>query len=70
MVRRNHQLKEVKRLCVDLYSRRERYTNQRRLAMNIVSMKDVPKNPRIRPLFTGKEVTDQPLIPAGGDYNM
>ena len=31
--------------------------------MNIVSMKDVPKNPRISPLFTGKDVTVQPLVP-------
>ena len=38
--------------------------------MNIISMKDVPKNPRISQLFTGKDVTDQPLIPEGGDYNM
>jgi len=38
--------------------------------MNIVRMKDVPRNPRISSLFTGKEVTDQPLIPTGGDYNM
>lgn len=38
--------------------------------MHVVSMNDVPKNPRISPLFTGKEVSDQPLIPAGGDYNM
>ncbi len=38
--------------------------------MNIISMKDVPKNPRISPLFTGNDVTDQPLIPEGGDYNM
>jgi len=27
--------------------------------MNIVSMKDVPKKPRISPLFTGKDVTDE-----------
>ena len=38
--------------------------------MNIISMKDVPKNPRISTLFTGTDVTDQPLIPAGGDYHM
>lgn len=38
--------------------------------MNIVSIKDVPKNPRISTLFTGKDVADQPLIPAGGDYNL
>jgi hypothetical protein len=38
--------------------------------VNIVNMKDVPKNPRISTLFNGNDVTDQPLIPAGGDYNM
>ena len=38
--------------------------------MNIVSMNDVPKTPRESPLFTSKEVTVQPLIPEGGDYNM
>ena len=38
--------------------------------MNIVSMKDVPENPLITPLFTGDDVTVQPLIPEGGDYNM
>jgi len=38
--------------------------------MNIVSMKDVPRTPRTSPLFTGTDVSVQPLIPAGGDYNM
>jgi quercetin dioxygenase-like cupin family protein len=38
--------------------------------MNIVGMKDVPKKRRVSPLFTGEEVTFQPLIPEGGDYNM
>lgn len=38
--------------------------------MNIVSMKDVPKTQRTNPLFTGGDVTMQPLIPEGGDYNM
>ena len=38
--------------------------------MHIVTMKDVPKKPRIAPLFTSDEVTVQPLIPEGGDYNM
>ena len=38
--------------------------------MHIVSIKDVPKNPRNSPLFTGTDVTDQPLIPEGSDYNM
>jgi quercetin dioxygenase-like cupin family protein len=32
-------------------------------------MNDVPKTPRETPLFTG-EVTVQPLIPEGGDFNM
>ena len=38
--------------------------------MHIVSMKDVPKKSRIAPLFTAEDVTVQPLIPGGGDYNM
>ena len=38
--------------------------------MDVISMKDVPKSPRISSLFTGDDVTDQPLIPAGGDFNM
>ena len=38
--------------------------------MNIVSMKDVPNTPRTSPLFTGTDVSVQPLIPVGGDYNM
>jgi quercetin dioxygenase-like cupin family protein len=33
-------------------------------------MNDVPKTPRVNPLFTSKEVTFQQLIPEGGDYNM
>ena len=37
--------------------------------MNVVSINDVPKATRETPLFTG-EVTVQPLIPEGGDYNM
>ena len=37
--------------------------------MHVVRMGDVPKTPRETPLFTG-EVTVQPLIPEGGDYNM
>ncbi len=37
--------------------------------MHVVRMNDVPKTPRDTPLFTG-EVTVQPLIPEGGDYNM
>ena len=38
--------------------------------MHIVSMNDVPKTPRESALFTSKEVTVQPLVPEGGDYNM
>ena len=37
--------------------------------MHVVNMSDVPKTPREARLFTG-EVTVQPLIPEGGDYNM
>ena len=38
--------------------------------MHIVSMNDVEKIPLDNPLFTGKDVTAQPLIPQGGDFNM
>ena len=38
--------------------------------MHVVSMNDVPKKPHISPLFTGDDVTIQPLVPEGGDYNM
>ena len=38
--------------------------------MHVVKIKDVPKAPFETPLFTSKEVTIQPLIPEGGDYNM
>lgn len=38
--------------------------------MHVVTMKDVPSKPNISPLFTGEDVTTQPLIPEGGDYNM
>ena len=37
--------------------------------MHVVNMSDVPKTPRETRLFTS-EVTVQPLIPEGGDYNM
>ena len=40
------------------------------VSMNVISIKDVPENPLITPLFTGDDVTVQPLIPEGGDYNM
>ena len=38
--------------------------------MNVISMHDVPKKSHAGPLFTGKDVTVQPLVPEGGDYNM
>lgn len=38
--------------------------------MDVVSMKDVPRSPLETPLFTGKDVSIQPLIGEGGDYNM
>lgn len=38
--------------------------------MNIVNMNEVPESPHISPLFTGEDVTIQPLVPEGGDYNM
>ena len=38
--------------------------------MHVVKMKDVSKAPFVTPLFTSEEVTIQPLIPEGGDYNM
>ena len=38
--------------------------------MNIIGMKDVPESPLVSPLFTGDDVTVQPLIPEGGDYRM
>ncbi len=38
--------------------------------MHIVRIKDIPKTPRLSPLFTGNEVTAQQLIPEGGDFNM
>ena len=38
--------------------------------MHIVKMKDVPKKARVNRLFTGDDVSVQPLIPEGGDYNM
>jgi len=37
--------------------------------MHIVNMNDVPKTPRVSPIFTSKEVTVQQLVPQGGDYN-
>lgn len=33
-------------------------------------MKDVPQNPRTSPLFTGSDVTAQPLISEGSDFSM
>lgn len=38
--------------------------------MHVIKMSDVPETPLVNPLFTGAEVTAQPLIPEGGDFNM
>ena len=38
--------------------------------MHIVNMNEVPKKPRVSPLFTGEEVSAQPLVPQGGSFNM
>lgn len=38
--------------------------------MHIVTMKDVPKEPRIAPLFTSEDVTVQQLVPEGRDFNV
>jgi len=38
--------------------------------MHIIRMKEVPKVPRVSPLFTGTDVTSQQLVPDGGDYNV
>jgi len=38
--------------------------------MHIIKMNDVPKTPIVNPLFTGEEVSAQPLAPEGGDFNM
>ena len=38
--------------------------------MNVINMNDVPKKTHTGPLFTGEDVTIQPLIPQGGNYNM
>ena len=38
--------------------------------MDVVSIKDVPKDPMVSPLFTSEDVTFQPLVGEGGDYNM
>ena len=38
--------------------------------MNIINMGDVPKKSHSGPLFTGDDVTVQPLVPEGGDFNM
>jgi quercetin dioxygenase-like cupin family protein len=38
--------------------------------MHIVNTQKVPKIPRNSPLFTGKEVTAQSLVPEGGDFKM
>jgi len=33
-------------------------------------MNEVPKTPRVSPIFTSEEVSAQQLIPEGGDYNV
>ena len=38
--------------------------------MHVINTNDVPKKPHSSPLFTGNDVTTQPLAPEGGDYNM
>ena len=38
--------------------------------MHIVKMNDVSKVPLENPLFTGKDVTAQPLVPQDGDFSM
>ena len=38
--------------------------------MHIITMNDVPKTPIVNPLFTGENVSVQPLAPEGGDFNM
>ena len=38
--------------------------------MDVVSIKEVKKNPLESPLFTSDDVTVQPLVPEGGEYNM
>lgn len=38
--------------------------------MHVVSMKDIDKKPLQSPIFTGEDVTVQPLVPEGGDYRM
>ena len=38
--------------------------------MHIVNMNEVPKKSRVSPLFTGEDVTAQPLAPEGGSFNM
>ena len=38
--------------------------------MNVVLLDSVPKEPYTNPLFTGPEVTRQPLVPDSRDYNI
>ena len=38
--------------------------------MHIVNMNGVAKTPIVNPLFTGENVSIQPLAPEGGDFNM
>ena len=38
--------------------------------MKIVKVREVPKQPASSPLFTGEDVTRQPLTPDSTDFNM
>ena len=38
--------------------------------MHIVNMNGVAKTPIVNPLFTGENVSIQPLAPEGGDFSM
>lgn len=38
--------------------------------MKIVKMNEVPKKPHVTPLFTGPDVTAQPLVPESKDLRM
>ena len=38
--------------------------------MKIVNMNQVPKQPHVTPLFTGPDVTAQPLSPEDSEYRM
>ena len=38
--------------------------------MKVVRMNEVPKEPHVTPLFTGPDVTAQPLVPDSKDYRV